>query len=209
MENAVKYFETIDLGFKKMKFVVWAVLIFSLLVILGTIGWCLSAVSSSQDRVYILDKGQAFSAGMASGNSYRGMEVNDHVSRFHELFFRLSPSKEAITRNVDEALMMCDKSAYDYYMDLSEKEYFARMINANISQDFSIDSLHVNVTDYPYSARLFGKMYVLRESSITAYDFISSCNIIDVERSVSNPHGLMMEKFKIEKNEKIASRKRF
>jgi len=208
MKNVIKYFESIESGFKKMKFITVSVLCFCLIFVLGITYFAFASVNAVQERIYIVDHGQAFSASLASGNQNRDLEIHDHVARFHELMFRLSPSKEAITRNIDRALIMCDKSAYDYYMDLSEKDFYSRLVNANISQDFSIDSIKIHMHSYPYGARLFGKLYVLRENSITAYDFESSCELVDIERSTANPHGLMMEHFKIEKNEKLETRRR-
>ena len=51
-------------------------------------------------------------------------------------------------------------------------------------------------------------MYLLRESNITAYDVCTSCSVVDVGRSKGNPHGLMIEQFKIESKEKMGTRKR-
>ena len=51
----------------------------------------------------------------------RPVEAKSHVQRFHELFFTLSPDKDAIESNVRRSLFLADKSAYNYYKDLSEK----------------------------------------------------------------------------------------
>ena len=207
--SVIEYFSTIESGFRRMKLLVWMSLGFAALISLGAIFLALNTVSGYMDRVYILDRGVAMSAFVDDASAYRDLEVVDHVERFHELLFRLSPSKQAIERNVDAALLMCDKSAYDFWRDLSEKGYYLRLVEANISQDFTVDSVLVDVAVYPYKAKLFGKMYLLRESNITAYEFISSCQLVDVQRSSGNPHGLMMEKFVVERNEKMESRKRY
>ena len=61
---------------------------------------------------------------------------------------------------------------------------------------------------YPYPARLFGKVFLTRESNITAFDFVSECRLSDVPRSRSNPHGLMVEKFTVKRYESLGTRKR-
>ena len=38
--------------------------------------------------------------------------LREHVRRFHELFFTLSPEKSAIEHNVKRALLLADKSVY-------------------------------------------------------------------------------------------------
>jgi hypothetical protein len=82
------------------------------------------------------------------------------------------------------------------------------MVSANISQEIVIDSVSVDMSSYPYQARTYAKIYMLRESNITAYDFESSCRLVDVQRSRSNPHGLMIEKFRVIRNENIGTRMR-
>ena len=122
--------------------------------------------------------------------------------------FNLSPSSESIKRNVDRALTMSDRSAYDYWMDLSERGFYQRLVSANISQEIVVDSVRVNMQTYPYEAATFGKLFLLRESNITSYEFESSCRLVEVERSPSNPHGMMIEKFLVTKSDNLGTRKR-
>jgi hypothetical protein len=51
----------------------------------------------------------------------RPVEAREHVRRFHELF-TLAPDKSAIESNMKRAFDLADKSAFDYYRDLSEKD---------------------------------------------------------------------------------------
>jgi Bac_Flav_CT_K: Bacteroides conjugative transposon TraK protein len=60
----------------------------------------------------------------------RPVEAREHVKRFHELFFTLSPDKNAIESNIKRSLFLADKSAFNYYRDLSEKGYYNRIISA-------------------------------------------------------------------------------
>ena len=55
------------------------------------------------------------------------------MRRFHELFFTLDPDKSAIQHNIDRALILADKSAYNYYSDFVEKGYYNRIIAGNIT----------------------------------------------------------------------------
>ena len=93
-------------------------------------------------------------------------------------------------------------------MVLSEKGFYQRLISANISQEFVTDSVKVDMLSYPHSVTTYGKLYMLRESNITAYQFESSCRLVEVERSPSNPHGMMIEKFLVTKSDNLGTRKR-
>ena len=103
---------------------------------------------------------------------------------------------------------MSDRSAYNYWSDLSEQGFYQRLVSANISQQFALDSVKVDMKTYPYGATTYGKLYLIRESNITAYDMVTSCRLVDVGRSKDNPHGLMLEQFRVESNEKLGTRKR-
>ena len=208
MENLTKYFNSIDTSFRKMKFVTVLALAAATIIAVGSTavsGWFMEKANGT---IYVVDKGSAEMASRSSEDSHRELEAMDHVSRFHELMFNLSPSAESIQRNLDRALVMSDKSAYDYWMDLSERGFYQRIVSANISQEFVADSIKVDMLSYPHEVRTYGKLYLLRESNITAYQFESTCRLVDVERSQTNPHGLMIERFSVTRNDNIGTRKR-
>lgn len=208
MENLIKYFNNIETSFRKMKFVTILSVCAAVVIAVGSVaasGWFLD---KSQDTIFVVDKGSAVMATRDSDDSHRELEAKDHVIRFHELMFNLAPSAESIQRNLDRALVMSDRSAYDYWMDLSERGFYQRLVSANISQEFVTDSVKVNMLSYPHSVTTYGKIYMLRESNITAYDFESTCRLVDVERSQTNPHGLMIERFTVTRNDNLGTRKR-
>lgn len=208
MENVVKYFGGIDQELRSRKKLVVATLCFSAAVCIGVVVASFMFVRQSRDTVYVVDKGSTIMASIADGDVQRDLEVEDHVRRFHELMFNLAPSTESQKRNLEQALHMADRTAYDWWRDQSEAGYYSRLVSANISQEIQIDSVQFSMQAYPYPARLFGKVYLTRESNITAYDFVSECRLSDVPRSRSNPHGLMIEKFVIKRYESLGTRKR-
>ena len=208
MENIVKYYGGIDSELRRRRGLVVAALIFAGAVSLGSVAMCLAALRSHLDTVYVVDKGSTIMATIAEGDIQRDLEVEDHVRRFHELLFNLAPSTESQKRNLEQALHMADRSAYDWWQDQSESGYYARLVSANISQEIQIDSVRFSMQRYPYPATLYGKVFLTRESNITAYDFMSECRLSDVPRSRSNPHGLMVEKFAVKRYESLGTRRR-
>ena len=208
MDNIIKYFDNIDSSFRKMKFLSVAALICAAAVCLGSVLIAAWSSEHARETVYVIEKGSAVMARRTKEDANRDMEAADHVTRFHELMFNLSPSSESIKRNVDRALTMSDRSAYDYWMDLSERGFYQRLVSANISQEIVVDSVKVNMQTYPYEAATYGKLFLLRESNITSYEFESSCRLVEVERSPSNPHGMMIEKFLVTKSDNLGTRKR-
>ena len=208
MENIVKFYSGIDQELRRRRGLVAATLAFAGAVCVGVVFLSFHFVRQSRDTVYVVDKGSTVMATIAEGDVQRDLEVEDHIRRFHELMFNLAPSSESQKRNLEQALHMADRSAYDWWQDQSESGYYARLVSANISQEIQIDSVRYSMQQYPYPARLYGKVYLTRESNITAYDFVSECRLSDVPRSRSNPHGLMVERFAVKRYESLGTRKR-
>lgn len=104
-----------------------------------------SFAEAQRQKIYVLDGGKSLMLALSQDLSQnRPVEAREHVKRFHELFFTLSPDKNAIESNIKRSLFLADKSAFNYYRDLSEKGYYNRIISGNISQTIQIDSVSCN-----------------------------------------------------------------
>ena len=180
-------------------------LVFSLVV-------CISALSYAErqrEKIYVLDQGKSLLLALQTDAVMsKEIEVKDHVTRFHELMFTLSPQKQTIQENLDRAFNLADRSAYDYSQDLAEKGYYSRLVSANISQQMIVDSVVFQGNGYPYQVKTYARQYVIRESTMSEYAFVSSCQVLNASRSDVNPHGLIVEKFVVLENNLIQTRKR-
>ena len=162
-----------------------------------------------REKIYVLDQGKSLLLALQTDAVMsKEIEVKDHVTRFHELMFTLSPQKQTIQENLDRAFNLADRSAYEYSQDLAEKGYYSRLVSANISQQMMVDSVVFQDNGYPYQVKTFARQYVVRESNISEYSFVSECQLINSSRSDVNPHGLLIEKFKVTENNLIETRKR-
>lgn len=208
MDKLIKYFDNIETAFRKMKVLTVAAVAACTLICIGSLavaGW---VMMESSNQVFVIDKGSAVMAARTEADANRDIEAMDHLTRFHELLFNLSPNAESIKRNTDRALVMSDRSAYQYWADLSERGFYQRLVSANISQEIVVDSVKVDMNSYPYEAVTYGRLFMLRESNITAYQLETECRLVDVERSPGNPHGMMIEKFRVRRNENLGTRSR-
>ena len=180
-------------------------LVFALVVGLSA----LSYAEKQRQKIYVLDQGKSLLLALQTDAILsKDVEIRDHVTRFHELMFTLSPQKQTIQENLDRAFNLADRSAFEYSQDLAEKGYYARLVSANISQQMIVDSVKFVSNSYPYQVRTYARQYVVRESTVSQYSFVSTCQLINAGRSDVNPHGLIIEKFKVIKNDLIETRKR-
>ena len=145
-----------------------------------------------REKIYVLDGGKSLMMALSQDLSQnRPAEAREHVRRFHELFFSLSPQKDAIGHNINRALQLADKSAYHYYVDFAEKGYYNRLISGNINQVVHVDSVVCDFAIYPYERSL-----------------VTSCSLQNTGRSDDNPNGFIIEQFTILENKDIRSAER-
>ena len=164
---------------------------------------------AQRQKIYVLDGGKSLMLALSQDLSQnRPVEAREHVKRFHELFFTLSPDKNAIESNIKRSLFLADKSAFNYYRDLSEKGYYNRIISGNISQTIQIDSVSCNFDVYPYAVSTYARQMIIRESSVTERSLVTRCRLLNAVRSDNNPHGFMMESFEITENKDLNTIKR-
>lgn len=159
---------------------------------------------AQRQRIYVLDQGKSLMLALAQDAKLnRPVEAREHVRRFHELFFTLSPDKAAIESNIERALVMADGSAMSYYRDLIEVGYYNRLIAGNVIQRIEIDSMQCDFGTYPYTLRTFARQKLLRESTVTERTLLTTCSLVDATRSDANPQGFLIEKFTIIENKDI------
>ena len=149
-----------------------------------------------REKIYVLDGGKSLMMALSQDLSQnRPAEAREHVRRFHELFFSLSPQKEAISHNIDRALQLADKSAYHYYVDFAEKVVH-------------VDSVVCDFARYPYKARTYARQMIIRESNVTERSLVTTCSLQNTGRSDDNPNGFIIEQFTILENRDIRSTER-
>ena len=163
-----------------------------------------SFAEAQRQKIYVLDGGKSLMLALSQDLSQnRPVEAREHVKRFHELFFTLSPDKSAIESNINRAFFLVDKSAFRYYQDMQEKGYYNRIVSGNINQSIQIDSISCNFEVYPYKVVTYAKQMIIRASNVTERNLITRCDLINSLRFDHNPHGFMMERFEIIDNKDL------
>ena len=196
--------------FKKMKNIDTAfryVRGFTILVIVGCVVICCftlyksySLVAEMQSKIYILANGKALEAYASERKDNIPVEAKDHVKVFHRLFFTLDPDDKAIQATITKALYLADGSAKRIYDDLKENGYYAGLISGNVNQTISVDSIAVDINEYPYRFRCYATQNIVRPTSITTRSLITEGSLRNVSRSDNNPHGFLIERWNIIEN---------
>ena len=198
----------IDTAFRHIK-------MFSIVLVLGCISLAVYALytsnktaSESQQRIFILANGKALEAYAADRKDNIPVEARDHIKIFHQYFFTLDPDDKVIQSNLTKALYLADASAKRAYDNLKENGYYANVISGNISQHINIDSIQIDLNQYPFYFRCFGTEKIIRPTSTVTRDLITEGYLRNVSRSDNNPHGFLIERWAtlVNKDIKIQNR---
>ena len=204
-----KSLKNIETSFRQIRLFGIVVVILCAVVAISAVCMSLRFAEKQREKIYVLDNGKSLMLALSQDmNQNRPAEAREHVRRFHELFFTLSPDKSAIQHNIDRALILADKSAYNYYSDFVEKGYYNRIIAGNITQVVKVDSVVCDFNNYPYIAKTYAKEMIIRQSNVTERSLVTTCRLTNASRSDDNPNGFIIEGLTILENRDIQTVKR-
>ncbi|SER90436.1 conjugative transposon protein TraK [Pedobacter rhizosphaerae] len=194
-------FKNIDTAFKHIR-------LFSFLLIVACFGISCFAIyqyyrfyTIKDQRIYILYNGKLLTALATDRKSNLPVELRDHIRTFHQYFFSLVPDDKAIKASLTKALYLADESAKKQYDNFQESGYYNNLIAANISQELSVDSIQLDVDQFPYLFRCFATQKLVRSTS-TVYRKLVSQGVVDdlKNQTDNNPHGFLIRRFEILEN---------
>jgi conjugative transposon TraK protein len=160
-------------------------------------------VSDMQGKIYILANGKALEAYSSDRKDNIPVEARDHVKTFHTLFFTLDPDDKAIEASVTKALYLADGSAKRVYDDLKENGYYSGLISGNVNQTIAVDSITIDINEYPYRFRCYSTQSIVRPTTISTRSLITEGGIRNVSRSDNNPHGFLIERWNTIENKDL------
>jgi conjugative transposon TraK protein len=198
-----KQLKNIDSAFKFIRGFCLLLVTGSLLTCCYSIYKSAAAVTEAKQKIYILANGKILEAFAADRKDNIPVEARDHIKMFNQYFFTLDPDDKVIESNLTKALYLADASAKRAYDNLKENGYYANVISGNISQQISIDSIRLDLNQYPFYFRCFGMEKIIRPTSTVTRDLITEGYLRNVSRSDNNPHGFLIERWNTIENKDI------
>lgn len=161
-----------------------------------------ATLAANRGKVYVLVNGKLVEA--VALNRDIPVEIRDHISTFHQLFFTLSPDEKAIQSQTTKALYLADASARRIYQNLKESGYYSSLISGNISQAIELDSIELDMVQTPYTFRCTGTQVITRPTSILTRSIVTRGQLrTGLVQSDNNNHGFLIEKWEIIENRDI------
>jgi conjugative transposon TraK protein len=203
-----KKMQNIDTAFKHVRTFTMLVMLVCMAIVIYSIYSSQVIATKAQQQIYILANGKVLEAFAAERKDNIPVEARDHVATFHYWFFTLDPDDKVITTNISKALYLADRSAKEQYDNLKENNYFSNLITGNISQEVTVDSVQIDINRYPFYFKCFAAQRIIRPSTIVTRSLITEGHLRNVSRSDNNPHGFLIEKWRILENKDIKSENR-
>ncbi len=194
----------IETGVRTLRIVLYAVVICNVVTVLFAFVYTKMFVAKQSERIYALE-GKA-SLMMALGQNVkenREAEAKAQLEEFHNLFFAVNPDALETRYNMQKAMKMSDASVANKYQQLETKGYYRQVEEAGVRIQYRCDSVKTDFTRYPYSAVVYGRTCINRQSSKTFRRLITTCELRNVSRTFVTPHGFLIENFEIKDNTDI------
>jgi len=198
--------KNIDSAFKYIRVFTFLVVAGTLLLSSVVIYESASIVKAGRNKIYVLADGKVFQAIGSNRKDNVPVEARDHIKTFHWLFFSLDPDEEVIQDHISRALYLADASAKRQYQDLRESGYYASLIAANISQQIKVDSIWVETDHYPYYFRCYATEKIIRTTRTLTRDLITEGFLRNVARSDHNPHGFLIQRWRVLENKDLKTK---
>ena len=200
--------KNLDTAFQKVRAMALVTVLASAALSAVVCWWAFDHARKANDKVYILNNGAAIDALASSVSENREAEAKHHVRYYHELMFRLSPDQSSILHNKARAEFLGDKSILLPFEQNTEKNFYNQLIGGNMRQEFREDSIRVRMKELPYRVVMYGKVIIHRSSSRLIKSLVTSCQMVDVNRSDNNANGFLMQNFTILENQHLSEASR-
>ena len=185
----------LESNFQRGRLLVLAAFVCSFALAFSAMFFAYRIVGDLSQRIYLVNRGDAIEATCGDVADNRPAEARYHIRRFHELFFTVSPDPRSIEDNKNKALFLCDESGKRFFDNLSEQGYYREMIEGNVAQKVQVDSVKLDMRVYPYKVVAFAQLTQERATARTTRRMVTSCDLIDVNRSENSPNGFLMRNF--------------
>lgn len=153
-----------------------------------------------QNQIYVLADGKVMQAYVSTREANIEVEAKDHIRNFHQYFFSLDPDNEQIQKSIRKALYLADNSVKKAFDNLSKQGYYIHIISSNTGQRMTIDSIQIELQRHPYTFRCYVTTELIITSGKITRKLITEGKLRTVSRSEENPHGFLIENWKLVEN---------
>jgi conjugative transposon TraK protein len=193
---------------------------FTLIIIVGCLSITFYAVMKtnqisqmSKQQMLVMDtSGNIQTASLTSRANNLEIEGMAHLKNFHHLFFSFDPERAIIQKNREQWSYLADESVVVQFGKMEEQGFFQNVVAGSISSRLDIEDIKIEKTDNPLYLQfgVKGKQRLIRSTSIAYRNLETSGRLRILEnRTENNPHGFIIENWRIVDNSTISTETRY
>lgn len=137
---------------------------------------------------------------------HRPFEYKGLVTTFHRLFYNITPDEKFLSNSIEEAMYFIDESGLKQHNTLKENGFYSALISTSSIMTIQIDSVDIQKINGIYNFKMYAKQKIERRSSTTERTLVTIGQIMDTQRSPSNPFGAIITNFNVIENNEISRR---
>lgn len=184
LENKIKLALTVSI----------ASIVGSIVLCFGIFLLSMNLVKSERKQIYVLDGNIPLLAQQTSQEINLEVEAKSHVALFHSLFFTLPPDDEFIKYNIEKAMYLIDETGLKQKNALQEKGFYSGILSQSAAFSIKTDSIKFNQENMSFI--YYGTQRIERKTSILNRQLVTEGKLRRIQRSVNNPHGLIITDYK-------------
>ncbi len=195
--------KNIEQRIKINKIVSISTIFFACLIVIAGFLFSYKLIGDSKKSIYILDNGVPVLAKQTDALLNRPVEYKAQIELFHRLFFTIAPDDAYIKENTNKSLYLIDDSGKKEYTNLREKGFYNQIIASSSMVSVKTDSIKINLENNSFI--YYGKQMINRRTGIITRNLITEGNFKDIIRSPNNPHGVLLENWRVINNDDLYS----
>ena len=196
LENKIKLALTVSI----------ASIVGSIVLCFGIFLLSMNLVKSERKQIYVLDGNIPLLAQQTSQEINLEVEAKSHVALFHSLFFTLPPDDEFIKYNIEKAMYLIDETGLKQKNALQEKGFYSGILSQSAAFSIKTDSIKFNEENMSFI--YYGTQRIERKTSILNRQLVTEGKLRQIQRSVNNPHGLIITDYKTVLNKDLEKKKK-
>lgn len=187
------------------RLVIIAALTASVLITAISIGYAFRTLSEAKKNIYVLvnDKSLVQAKSTDIGNSF-DILAKAQVERVNKLIYQQVPDPDNINKQINEAMVMSDKSAANLVDALKQNNFYNDLVSQNFYTLLLTDSISINYSLTPSPFTYYGKLKIVRSGQSFYRETITSGQIERTGISTkSNEFGFLIHDFKLKSDQPI------
>lgn len=180
-------------------------LVCAVIISVISIAYAYNAMNESKKNIYVLVNDNNLVGAKSSDitNSY-DILAKAQIEKLNKLIYQQTPDPDNINKQLNEALVMSDKSAANLVDALKTNNFYSDLVSQNFFSLLLTDSIRVNYSVDPAPFTYYGKLKIVRNNQTFFRETITTGEIQRTGISTkNNEYGFLIRNFNLKSDKAL------